>query len=104
MPEDVLYSGSVSDLVRYRKEEFVRVRADAEQALKKICALPRDGVSLRGKAVNWGDLSIVRISWAIDEEGADLWQVWVEECAPGSLEELFYTRMVEKNVEIYCEW
>ena len=81
-------------------EEFKRVRVDAEQALEQIKA---DKVKHDG-AVNWGDLDIRGIRWAIEETGNAGWQVFIEECQEGSLNSPMYEFMVEKNVEILCEW
>ena len=86
------------------KEQFANLRLDAETALNKIKAMAFDGDRLRYKAVNWGDLRIVSVSWSIDERDDFVWNVFIEECAADSLGELMYELMIEKKVEVHCEW
>ena len=61
-------------------------------------------------AINWGDLGCAEASYSINDQGAKLYNVLIEEAAPDNAElcAVVYRRLIQRgwpdNVAVSCEW
>ena len=78
-------------------------------ATEKAIAKAKDRVELRREAINWGDLKCCQAEYCEDDEGFEIYRVWVEEASPtcSEFQKFIAAELAREgypNIEVYTEW
>ena len=94
--------------------EYEQLRENVEIIIQSLYILADNGVrgghkSMRDEAINWGDLGVAEVRLVRTEDGAEAWEIIVEEAAPDCVA---LPRYIEEwlkvwgwgNVAVRTEW
>ncbi|WP_461533491.1 hypothetical protein [Sinomicrobium sp.] len=82
------------------KQTLINIREETQYLLDKA-----QDAGVRG-AINYADLNAVDVRWSVGINGDEIYQVWIEECAPGetNLLKYLYENSSFTDVEYILEW
>lgn len=82
------------------KQTLINIREETQDLLDKA-----QDAGIRG-AINYADLNVVDVRWSVGIDGDEIYQVWIEECAPGEADllEYLYKNGSFSDVEYFTEW
>ena len=88
-----------------RNQYLRNLKIAAEEAIAKA----KDRIELRREAINWGDLKCCQAEYCEDDEGSELYRVWIEEASPtcSEFQKFIAAELAREgypNIEVYTEW